>query len=243
MGVTIERFEVAEIIKAAENGITNPYLCRMTDDRTFYLKGRQATSKGLISEVLAAHLGKAFGLPVPNFALARVPPTLLELNSSAASALGQGWCFASQTHEQIVEVSLPSLDRLPREFCQRLFLFDYWIRNEDRTGTEHGGNPNVFLDLGTQAPIVLDHNLAFDPSFRFENNRQLHICASAWYQPSVDMLFPLAAKGDMAAALNALDGLVDDLPEAWLEVEPGHYDAALATLSLFDTDQFWDVLR
>ena len=142
-----------------------------------------------------------------------------------------------------MEASLPSLERLPKAFLRRLFLFDYWIQNEDRSGTEAGGNPNLFLDLTTLEPIVLDHNLAFDDAFDFDMNRAIHICSTAWYQPAVDLIFPAAAKDDMRQALTSLEGLREQLPVDWLEREPHHFDRAIAELSRCDTDEFWEALK
>jgi hypothetical protein len=44
-------------------------------------------------------------------------------------------------------------------------MFDWRIKNGDRTQTDVGGNPNLFWDVDNDSLLVLDHNQAFDPDF------------------------------------------------------------------------------
>jgi hypothetical protein len=59
--------ELIEIQKVAIQGMTKPLLCKGSDGKTYYAKGKQATASGLIKEWMAGNLAKAFGLPIPNF--------------------------------------------------------------------------------------------------------------------------------------------------------------------------------
>lgn len=44
--------EVEELQEKATQGRTEPYLCRLSDNQLYYIKGPQATTKGLINEVV-----------------------------------------------------------------------------------------------------------------------------------------------------------------------------------------------
>jgi hypothetical protein len=57
--------EITEIIRRAEQGRTGPFLCRASDGRQYFIKGRAATASGLMREWLGANLAQRFGLPVP----------------------------------------------------------------------------------------------------------------------------------------------------------------------------------
>ncbi len=61
--------EVEELQEKATQGRTEPYLCRLSDGSLYYIKGPQATIRGLINEAVCAYLGRAFGLKVPQVKL------------------------------------------------------------------------------------------------------------------------------------------------------------------------------
>lgn len=239
----IRQLDISEIIRPAESGMTTPYVCRLSDGSSYFVKGRQALATGLINEVVAGYLGRAFGLPIPEFCLTKAPPEMLELDAGARSSLGDGWCFASKAVPTLAEMPLATLRKLPREFQQRLFLFDYWIRNEDRTGVDGQGNPNLFFDFARSSPVVIDHNMAFDPLFNFAANSSLHVCERAWRQPSVDLLFPETIRNDMSIALEILDDIEAQIPEAWLEQAPGHIYGIIAQLWAYEKQDFWESLQ
>jgi hypothetical protein len=238
----ISHLSIREIIRPAESGMTIPYVCTLSDGRSYFVKGRQALATGLINEVVAATLGRAFGLPIPEFCLAKAPAELLALDPGAQSSLGTGWCFASRTISAMGEMPLATLKALPREFQQRLFLFDYWIMNEDRTGVDGQGNPNLFYDFGKSAPVVIDHNMAFDPDFNFTANSPLHVCASGWRQPTVDLIFPDSIRGVMATALESMQSVEANLPTAWTEQAPAHIYNIFARLWAYEQQEFWEPL-
>jgi hypothetical protein len=80
-GLTL--LEVEELQEKATQGRTQPWLCRLSDDQLYYIKGPQATTKGLINEAVCAFLGKAFGLNVPAHYPAYLPAQLLTYNKAA----------------------------------------------------------------------------------------------------------------------------------------------------------------
>lgn len=238
----MQRLVVQEIIGKAESGITEPYLCRLSDGKAYYVKGTSATVRGLVNELLCALVGQSLGLPIPAVALAEVTLAATQFDPAARASLGVGLAFASEKHDSLVEATTANLHRLDLMTQQKLFLFDYWIRNEDRTFTEFGGNPNLFIDVETETAVVLDHNLAFDPAFDLENNRLYHICRQAWIEASLDILVPSQLRQELNEINSLVPAMLTELPDEWtgnVPDAPGQIEAALAECL---DDTFWERL-
>lgn len=238
----VQRLVVEEIIGKAESGITEPYLCRLSDGKTYYVKGTSATIRGLINELVCALLGRALGLPIPPVALAEVTSATTQFDPSARASLGAGLAFASEKHDSLVEATSANLHRLDLRMQQKLFLFDYWVRNEDRTFTEFGGNPNLFIDVETETAIVIDHNLAFDPAFDLRNNRLYHICRQAWIEASSDILLPAQLRAELMEVNSMVPAILSELPDEWIGVSPGSPNQIADTLKECLDDAFWEKL-
>lgn len=232
----LNRLCLQEIIKKAESGITVPYLCRLSDDETYFVKGRSLTAKGLIAEVVCANLGTAFGLPIPPMALCAIDEEMLAYDPAARSSLGVGCAFASRSQAGLVELSAATLNLCSTPLLQRLFVFDYWIMNEDRVD---GGNPNLFWSVEQNALVVLDHNLAFDPEFSFERNQKLHLCSRSWFTPTVDMVLLQELRTEMAKALGDIQHVLDEIPAEWIDAAPGHLEHAMNILGRYADNSFW----
>ncbi|MCS4309331.1 hypothetical protein M2404_003702 [Rheinheimera pacifica] len=236
--------DVIEIQQKASQGRTEPYLCRLSDNKRYYVKGPQAGAKGLINEAVCAYLGCALQLNVPAHCCAYLPQGLLRFDEAASRVLGAGdsTVFASELIPDLLEVTATSAFSMPERCARDLFLFDYWIRNEDRTMTESGGNPNLFYRAASKQYVVLDHNLAFDSGYNFKVNAKLHVAYNAWFGSQHDALWRTHYSGKLAIALQGLAQYADTLPATWLEEEPGYLAEINDTLSLFNSDEFWEVL-
>jgi hypothetical protein len=92
---------VIEIIGRTQSGITRPFQCRLDDDQVYAVKGRDALPRGLIAELIAAHLGREIGLPIPPFLIAEVSPALVAATEDPvfASSIEPGLGFASLWQE------------------------------------------------------------------------------------------------------------------------------------------------
>lgn len=73
MTLAIDQRLVREIIAPTSSGMTQPYLCRLSDDQLYAVKGKRAQAHGLLAEVYAAVLGQALGLPIPDYAGRHTP--------------------------------------------------------------------------------------------------------------------------------------------------------------------------
>lgn len=236
--------EVEELQEKATQGRTEPYLCRLSDGSLYYIKGPQATIRGLINEAVCAYLGRAFGLNVPPSQLAYLPALLLKYDNGARAILGNGdtIVFASNHLPNLLELT-PSLQQnMPLQFAKDLFLFDYWIKNEDRTMSLTSGNPNLFLDVRTHDYVVVDHNLAFDPQYDFAQNAHLHLSYQHWFHQQHDPLWRDYYQPKLEIALHGFAQYAASLPQEWLLAEPDYLAQITATLALFSTDEFWEAL-
>ncbi|KKO45135.1 hypothetical protein WG68_11950 [Arsukibacterium ikkense] len=236
--------DVIEIQCKASQGRTEPYLCRLSDDERYYIKGPQAGAKGLINEAVCAYLGNVLQLNVPTHCCAYLSPALLRFDDAASRVLGLGdsVVFASKLISDLLEVTPTSVSNMHAQFARDLFLFDYWIRNEDRTMTENGGNPNLFFRAASNQYVVLDHNLAFDSSYNFKANACTHLAFNAWFSAQHDAIWRSHYSAKLAIALQGLAQYAATLPPAWLEEAPGYLAEINDTLTLFNSDEFWEAL-
>ncbi len=163
-----DRLQVVEIIRPLKSGMTQPYQCRLEDDQLYAVKGLGALPEGLLSEVCAASLGKAMGLPIPDFVIAEIPASLIRVSGDAevSRSLGVGTGFASHWQNACEPLTPTIRDRQRPEFLATLYAFDHWIANGDRSLGDEEGNPNLLYSLTDKKLVVFDHNLAFSTSYR-----------------------------------------------------------------------------
>ena len=163
-------------------------------------------------------LGRLFGLPMPEFAIATVPPALLQYSAMADAAdLGVGPVFASQLQEGGQEFTFSDVAKVEQKLQMEVLLFDWWVRNEDRTLTEYGGNPNLLWSAQSGGLRVFDLNLAFDDTFDEARFWQGHVFAGA--VSSWPREFREEAAGRMERAAAELPRIWDELPVEWLYAE------------------------
>ena len=238
--------EVVEIIRKIEQGRTEPYLCGANDGNKYVVKGKTTQGKGRIVEYICAHIGKAFELPIPDFNIIEVPDFLLEYDPAYQMDIGSGPAFASMYIPHLQEVNLSIVDIIDNDLLQNVFLFDYWIRNEDRTLGDTGGNPNLIFRPVDEQLYVLDHNLAFDDDYTFEDMRKLHVCRKAWFGKQMDMLKINEYQERMEAALTDLDACINSLPVEWFScstVKDDLIDIIVTQLNSYKENEFWEQLQ
>jgi hypothetical protein len=238
--------DIVEIIRKFEQGATEPYLCRTENGERYVVKGRSAPVKERISEYLCAMLGRDFGLPIPECELLSVPEELVEYSGEYSQGLGAGTAFGSTYVTETQEVNREILKHLPVETLRELWVFDYWIKNEDRTLTVKGGNPNLFYRPRDKKLIVVDHNLAFDADFSLESFRRLHLVANAGLLPELEGVGDEDYKQRMTQAMENFDGYCDNLPPEWLGADTSgrEWVAQIRRQLLeFEDNSFWEALK
>lgn len=170
---------ITEISDRSSDGRTRPFKCRCADDDLYYVKGHAALHRGLICEWMAGHLAAALGLNLPRCAIAYAPPELVKWHPEGRD-LGAGWVFASRAVERLNWISFGSVATLPKALRRDILVFDWWVRNADRTLSEKDGNPNLLFDTDSGELVVIDHNLAFDPEFDEKLFFETHIFGGEW---------------------------------------------------------------
>jgi hypothetical protein len=237
--VTIE-----EVFRRAEQGVLRPFLCKGSDAVTYFVKGRGAGSRDLIAEYVCARLGTFLGLPIPPFSVVEVPRELVaESQMAGIQELGHGPAFGSARVEFAQELSTSTIVKVPKELQAQVLLFDWWILNEDRHYTELGGNPNLLWNYEAGELVVFDHNLAFDEEFRIDSFLESHVFSErATTISNPDFRAWEAAR--LNAALEHLDAIFSELPQAWCEGAPDFdIDAVAAILKRHHSPDFWNFHR
>jgi hypothetical protein len=239
---TVSMVRIVEILDRSVQGVTKPFLCKGEDGLLYFVKGNLAGRDALCREWLASQIAAKLGLPVPPFQLVRVPAELITFSARADKLeLGGGVAFGSQRVEYADELRFSVIGEIEPALKARILLFDWWVRNGDRSLRATGGNPNLLWSAGTKKLYVIDHNLAFDSQLTgvldthaFADARQL------W-----DAAFRSAMTTKMASIVAELAAMWDTLPAEWIEDgSPLELEEVRAMLNRFQTnpDVFWRVM-
>ncbi|WP_294202189.1 HipA family kinase [uncultured Sphingomonas sp.] len=244
MVLLLDMFDIVEIVRPIESGMTRPFLCRLADGHLYAVKGRAALHHGLIAEFVAGCLGRQLGLPIPPFIVAHMPRALLHHypDHDAMSAIGLGPVFASAWQESIQPFTPLTLSIQDPTLMARLYVFDHWIANGDRSLTEHGGNPNIFIRLNGGTPVVIDHNLAFSQDYDAAQELPLHVGRNAWTVWGNRPNFQSEMLDTMDRVCASWRDIVDHIPDEWLDGQEDFLDRIAATLERRHTPGFWTEL-
>ncbi|WP_152524742.1 HipA family kinase [Novosphingobium lindaniclasticum] len=243
MSLDLDHHRITEIVRPIESGMTEPVLCVLDDDNTYCVKGKGALARGKISEVLCAVLGRSIGLPIPDFAIASLSPAMVAQGAYDATVrrIGSEPSFASLWKEPISDFLIVMRQDFPASLLASVYVFDHWIRNDDRTLTDHGGNVNLLVNLATKELVVIDHNLAFSATYAVAD-LPLHVGHQSWRSLDRRKEFSFGLRERMLRAKDELNVVADCLPDEWLEQEPDLIDHALETLDRVSGNEFWDEL-
>ncbi len=206
--------ELEEVLGRSEQGVTRPFLCRGVDGVLYYVKGASASRRSLICEWLAGTLAKDFGLNVPRFEIAYVPPGLAELHPEGKS-LGSGHVFASSAVLNLNEILYAEAGRVRSAIRRDVVAFDWWIRNADRSLSATGGNPNLLWHAGRDELVVIDHNQAFDTDFDPASFVQTHVFRSDLLALCMDLASMAEYATRMQATLSLWDDALARVPDEW----------------------------
>jgi len=244
--------QIIEILGRAEQGVTQPFLCKADDDQLYYVKGigSHAGHRSLLNEWTAGHLAEAFGLPIPSFKIVEIHPTLLEIVQPEWLSLGSGAAFGSQVLSFNKELQWKQLNSIPlssqQDLQQDILVFDWWINNEDRNLTEKGGNPNLLWDTQQKKLAVIDHNAAFDPQFNTKRFFENHVFRDQYAFVFEDCVTRLHYMDRMRAAFTAFDKACDNSPIEWWWIDqdvPCSFNRTdiRQLLERFEDQSFWRV--
>ena len=240
-----EHLQVVEILDRSDQGVTRPFLCRCDDDQLYYVKGRDAGRRSLLCEWLAGHLAQAFGLPVPPFTVVKAPSALIELFPEGAE-LGAGPAFGSRFVAHTQELSVSHLYDVPALLQRDVLVFDWWVRNSDRTLTSLNGNPNLLWDADAKQLVVIDHNVAFDREFDGHSFSAMHVFSQQIPTVFQDLVERVSYAERLRSALAAWAAACQNVPDEWWFADeertvPADFDpdAVLALLGRCSHEDFW----
>lgn len=70
----------------------------------------------------------------------------------------------------------------------------------------------------------------------------MHLAYNVWFSSQHDALWRSHYSAKLTIALQGLAQYAATLPATWLENAPGHLAEIYETLSLFNSDEFWEAL-
>ncbi len=231
--------EIDEVLRRSEQGATEPYICRGSDDKLYFVKGKGAGYDSLVKEWVAGQLARRIGLPIAQFDLVHVPRELYEVGRDGSLRdLGFGLLFGSENIESANEISMLNTRETPDELKRDIAAFDWWIKNGDRTLTEAGGNPNILWSETSRQLFIIDHNLAFDDQVTLHSQLESHIFQRSLLEicdaPDLQKSYEVRFKN----ALSDLPDILRDIPDRW------HYvDEASTIDSGLSVDRVENILR
>lgn len=236
--------EITQVIRRMDQGFTQPYLCGCSDGNKYVVKGSSASRAELTAELLCAFLSRDFGLPVPDFALIRVPQEIID--SGAYPGLDIEWCFGSMFVDGLTEMVFSQIDKIDKKTMLDLYIFDYWINNSDRSLTNLGGNPNAFIDINQASLVIFDHNLAFDNNFSVADHKSLHLASNIWNCDQTRIDDKLIYCDRFIDVMRHWQRFCDEIPIDWFDNEKAKssfLDTIKVRLLSYENIQFWEGIK
>ena len=219
-----------QYVTPLREGGSVPAVCGADDDGLYVVKFRGSAQgpRVLIAELLGGEIARALDLPVPEIVFVEVDPVLarsepdpeiqVQIRASGGINLGLDFLPGALGFD-------PLLFRAPPELASAIVWLDAYLTNVDRTAR----NPNMLI--WHKRLWLMDHGAAlyFHHSWADYRGR----ARSPFPQIRDHVLLPragaLAALDDaLAARLTPalIEGLVAQIPDAWLTPVPGLPDPA-----------------
>ncbi len=235
---------ITEVWERTEQGTTRPFRCGADDGHSYYVKSRGAGWRSLVCEWMTGRLSEKLLLPIAPFAQVQVDAgfeTILALRGE--HDLGAGLASGSRIAPRTREFEPALLARCAPAFRRDLVAFDWWVRNADRTLGAIFGNPNLLWNTETEAPVVIDHNMAFDRDFDATLFLQTHVFRADFETITGDMLLRADYEQRFNGLLTGFAAIWAQLPQNWLVDEDGQArlgpDEFLAVLKRVNEPGFW----
>ncbi|WP_379971896.1 HipA family kinase [Edwardsiella ictaluri] len=207
---------VTAYTRRMNGGITNPFLCTCQDGLAYVVKGRPKLRQyELVAEFISAHLAQQIGLSCPDFCIVDVGEELIEFMPDLSHELFPGPAFATRFVENASIINIQQArNSLTIQEKKKIFFFDRWINNSDRTLTDFGGNVNIIFDAVNDRYYLIDHNLAFAHDIT-DDGYDVHVYSPRggnWVYDILDEpeLVELATK-----AIGTLELAFAQLPDEW----------------------------
>jgi hypothetical protein len=202
-----------------------PAIIEADDEGLYVLKFRGAGQgpKALIAELLAGEIGRLLGLPIPEIVLVQLPPDLARtepdaeiqslIGASGGLNLALDYLPGSVTFD-------PLLFQPDARLASSIVWFDAFVCNVDRTAR------NVNMLVWHKQLWLIDHGAALYFHHAWNQHNQHWGTPFALIKDHVLLslagcIEEVAAQMPARLTPQALDALVDLIPEAWLQYDPG----------------------
>jgi len=228
--------QIVEIMGRSKQGNTQPFICKGDDEKVYFVKGMGAGRRSQVCEWIAGNLALQCSLPVAPFCLVVVPEELVG-DQLSYKDLGAGLAFGS-VRQISTELNYAGIESIPDDIQRAVLAFDWWVRNEDRTLSESGGNPNLLWSPDREELIVIDHNQAFDPKFAVEEFLNYHVFSMVSHSLFNDVLYRDEFAALFQSVLNSWQAICDTIPEEWF-----YADAEMTVSADFSLDAIFNILE
>lgn len=209
---------IVEVMRRADQGATRPFVCRADDGKTYYVKGKSASTGERIREWMGSNLAMVFGLTVPAMALLEIPKPLIDYGSEEIKTdLGMGYAVGSQQILSAHELRHEEINLIPMTTQRLILLFDYWVGNEDRTLSSYGGNPNLLWRSTDKTVYAIDYNLVLQSNFDAGAFWATHAFAKTAELKKLNNTEQQYYQKRFRQALNLWPAFWQQLPDEWLD--------------------------
>ncbi len=212
--------QVIAYTRRMNDGMTKPFLCTCQDGLAYIVKGRpKLRPKELVAEFIAAHLAKQIGLPCPDFCIVDVDCGLIEFMPDLRGELLPGPAFATRFIENASIINIQQArSAVTIQEQKKIFFFDRWINNADRSLTDIGGNVNIIYDAFNNRYYLIDHNLAFAQDTR-SHEYDVHVYSPNGRPWVFDMLDEPELMDLANDAISSVEEKFNQLPDEWFSTD------------------------
>lgn len=234
---------VTAYTRRMNDGITKPFLCTCQDGLAYIVKGRPKLRQNeLVAEFISAHLAQQMGLPCPDFCIVEVGEEIIEFMPDLRGELLSGPAFATRFVEN---ASIINIQQARSAVClqeqKKIFFFDRWINNSDRSLTDIGGNVNIIFDAVNNRYYLIDHNLAFAHDTT-DDEYEVHVYSSKGRNWVYDIIDKPELEDLAMNAIGTLDQAFIQLPKEWFSSEDERermFYEITTCLSRVRSKEFW----
>lgn len=217
-----------------EQGFTTPWLCRGENGAQYVVKThRGAGRQALIAEWVCGRIGQLLGLPIPAISIVSFDRNKAAIAANdVARELAEVPGFASRYAEGVLDFQLAFIEDVPQNLRSDVLWFDWLIWNGDR----NDGNSNLLWIPMSSSLVAIDHNNAFVESSP-ESFFPTHV-----FRRELDLLrepVKMAIQPRFRAILGEVNGIWQELPDAWTEDCLLTKEWVESTLARCLKDEFW----
>lgn len=244
----IEPLRVTEIVRRITDCATEPFLCKCDDGELYVVKGMPSVPRvQLIAEWVSAHIGSELGLSLPDFGMAYVDKALTQYVPEWRNALNEGFAFATKFIPGVAPITFTQAHTSINEQEQKkIYLFDRWINNSDRTLSPQAGNVNIIFDYRNDSYYLIDHNLAFDQNDD-DTSFDYHVYAPRHRKWWFDIVDRPQSEDELTRTKAVYPLCIGHIPDEWLPETEQEREQCFTRieelLNRNETEEFWSTIR